>query len=74
MVDVSTILREDNGLVASEGGWELVAVIAIASLMLAVGPGRLSVDGMIASRRASRVRKDDEEAAGSANTRSSAIA
>lgn len=41
-----------NGLFAADGGWELVAVIALAAIQLAlVGPGRYSVDALLARRR-----------------------
>jgi putative oxidoreductase len=40
------------GVFVSEGGWELVAVLGVAALLIgAVGPGRLSVDGLALGRR-----------------------
>lgn len=39
-------------VLASEGGWELVAVIGLAGLVLAaVGPGRLSLDHALSGRQ-----------------------
>jgi len=39
-------------VLASEGGWELVAVIGLAGLVIAaVGPGRLSVDHALSGRQ-----------------------
>lgn len=44
--------HKDAGLFASDGGWELVAVIGVLALVLAgVGPGRYSADGMATGRR-----------------------
>lgn len=41
------------GIYAAEGGWELVAVIGLATAVFGlVGPGRYSVDALIAGRRA----------------------
>lgn len=43
--------HRENGVFAGEGGWELVAVIAAAAVaLIAVGPGRLSVDHALGSR------------------------
>lgn len=39
-------------VLATEGGWELVAVIGLAGLVLAaVGPGRLSLDHLLSGRQ-----------------------
>lgn len=41
-----------RGLFAADGGWELVAVIGLAALMLAVvGPGRFSLDALVRRHR-----------------------
>ncbi len=41
------------GGVIGDGGWELVGVIAAGALLLAAtGPGRLSLDHLVATRRA----------------------
>lgn len=41
-----------QGLFASDGGWELVAVIALAALTFAVtGPGRVSLDALLLRSR-----------------------
>lgn len=43
------------GIYAADGGWELVAVIGLAAVVFGlVGPGRYSVDALIAGRRAAR--------------------
>ena len=45
--------HKGNGVFAAEGGWELVAVIAVSALALAaVGAGRLSIDELIGRRLA----------------------
>lgn len=42
-----------NGIYATDNGWELVAVIALAVIVFGlVGPGRYSVDSLLAGRRA----------------------
>lgn len=41
------------GIYAADGGWELVAVIGLAVAVFGlVGPGRYSIDALIAGRRA----------------------
>ena len=41
-----------SGVLVTEGGWELVGVIAAGALLLiAFGPGRYSVDHLLAGRR-----------------------
>lgn len=41
-----------NGVFAANNGWELVAALALGSLVfVAVGPGRFSLDRLIARRR-----------------------
>lgn len=45
-------VHKGQGLFASDGGWELVAVIAVAALTFAVtGPGRISLDALLGRRR-----------------------
>lgn len=52
MVGAALIVHAPNGIMVSNGGWELVGVIAAAALVLAaVGAGRYSVDHAIAGRR-----------------------
>ena len=46
------IVHAGNGVMASDGGWELVGVIgAVALALAAVGAGRYSVDHALATRR-----------------------
>lgn len=53
MLGAALIVHVPNGIMVSNGGWELVGVIAAAALVLAaVGAGRYSVDHVIAGRRA----------------------
>jgi putative oxidoreductase len=53
MLGAALIVHVPNGIMVSNGGWELVGVIAAAALVLAaVGAGRYSVDHAIAGRRA----------------------
>lgn len=43
------------GIYAADGGWELVAVIGLAVAVFGlVGPGRYSLDALIAGRRAAK--------------------
>jgi putative oxidoreductase len=52
MLGAALIVHASNGIMVSNGGWELVGVIAAAALVLAaVGAGRYSVDHAIAGRR-----------------------
>nr|WP_211362019.1 DoxX family protein [Pseudonocardia cypriaca] len=52
MLGAALIVHAANGIMVSNGGWELVGVIAAAALVLAaVGAGRYSVDHAIAGRR-----------------------
>jgi putative oxidoreductase len=45
-----------NGVFVSKGGWELVGLIAVVALLIAaVGGGRFSVDGVLATRKRSDV-------------------
>lgn len=45
-----------NGVFVTEGGWELVVVLGLASLTLAaVGAGRLSLDGFVTAGSRARV-------------------
>jgi putative oxidoreductase len=52
MVGAAGFVHMTNGIFAQNGGWELVGVIVAAELALAgFGPGRFSVDHLIARRR-----------------------
>lgn len=52
MAGAAIIAHIPNGIFASDGGWELVGMIAAAGLALAAaGAGRFSIDYLIASRR-----------------------
>ncbi|WP_232666314.1 DoxX family protein [Pseudonocardia sp. TRM90224] len=52
MVGAAVIVHLPNGVFASDGGWELVGVIAAGALALAAtGAGRFSVDGALGARR-----------------------
>jgi putative oxidoreductase len=56
-------VHRENGVFVGEGGWELVAMIALLALTLAAaGAGRLSLDGIIAGgkRRDERVTREAE--------------
>jgi putative oxidoreductase len=51
MVGAAAFVHVSHGIFATDGGWEVVGVIAAAELMLgACGPGRLSVDRLVLSR------------------------
>ena len=48
-------VHQAAGIYAADGGWELVAVIGLAVAVFGlVGPGRYSVDALIAGRRAAK--------------------
>jgi putative oxidoreductase len=52
MLGAALFVHVGNGVFASDGGWELVAVIgALALVLAAVGAGRYSVDHALAARR-----------------------
>jgi putative oxidoreductase len=52
MLGAALIVHGANGVMVTNGGWELVGVIAAAALVLAaVGAGRYSVDHAVAARR-----------------------
>ncbi|MEJ3653645.1 DoxX family protein [Actinomycetes bacterium KLBMP 9759] len=56
MLGAAVIVHLSNGVFASDGGWELVGVIAAAAIALAAtGAGRFSVDGALAARSAEAV-------------------
>ena len=60
MVGAAGFVHVTHGIFAKDGGWELVGVIVAVELALAAfGPGRYSVDHLIARRRA-RERADLE--------------
>ncbi|MCG7321742.1 MULTISPECIES: DoxX family protein [Arsenicicoccus] len=47
--------HRDGGVFVTDGGWELVAVIAAASLaLIGAGAGRISLDGLLGRGRGSR--------------------
>lgn len=51
MVGAATFVHVSHGIFATDGGWELVGVIAAAELIIgACGPGRFSVDRLVLSR------------------------
>jgi putative oxidoreductase len=53
MLGAALIVHVGNGVMVTDGGWELVGVIAAAALVLAaVGAGRYSGDNALAARRA----------------------
>ncbi len=48
-------VHQAAGIYAADGGWELVAVIGLAAVVFGlVGPGRYSIDALIAGRRAAK--------------------
>ncbi|MDX2357540.1 DoxX family protein [Dietzia sp. PP-33] len=50
-------VHQGAGIFATNGGWELVAVIALSVVVFGlVGAGRFSLDALIAGRRTSRTR------------------
>ena len=54
MLGAALIVHVGNGIMASDGGWELVGVIGAAALVLAVvGAGRYSVDHVLGARQTS---------------------
>lgn len=56
MVGAALLVHLANGFFVANGGWELVGLLAMISLALVVGgPGRISIDHAIGTRR--RVRK-----------------
>ncbi|GAA1721301.1 MULTISPECIES: DoxX family protein [Dietzia] len=55
MVGAYVFVHQGAGIYATNGGWELVAVIALAVAVFGlVGTGRYSLDALIANRRAAR--------------------
>ena len=53
MLGAALLVHVGNGVMASDGGWELVGVIgAVALVLAAVGAGKYSVDHALAGRRA----------------------
>lgn len=56
MIGAVIFVHHAAGIYAANGGWELVAVIGLAVVVFGlVGPGRYSVDALIAGRRATKV-------------------
>jgi putative oxidoreductase len=52
MLGAALLVHIGNGVMAGDGGWELVGVIgALALVLAAVGAGRYSVDHAVAARR-----------------------
>jgi putative oxidoreductase len=52
MLGAALLVHVMNGVMVSDGGWELVGVIgALALVLAAVGAGRYSVDHALAGRR-----------------------
>ncbi|MGH3940988.1 MAG: DoxX family protein [Pseudonocardiaceae bacterium] len=52
MLMAALLVHVGNGIFVTDGGWELVGVIAALALTLAaVGPGRFSVDHAVSARR-----------------------
>ena len=57
MLGAFVLVHIGNGVFVTDGGFELVGVIAAAALLLAAtGPGRFSVDHALAGRRRATVR------------------
>ncbi len=55
MAAAVVVVHAGNGLFVSDGGWEFAVTLGVAALVLgAVGPGRLSIDGLIARARRAR--------------------
>jgi putative oxidoreductase len=53
MVGAAAFVHVTHGIFAQDGGWELVGVLAAVELVLAaVGPGRYSIDHLVATSRA----------------------
>jgi len=56
MVGAFLLVHIGNGVFVTDNGFELVAVIAaVAVLLIAVGPGRFSIDQAVADRRRAAV-------------------
>ena len=52
MVGAAVFVHIPNGIFVTNGGWELVGVIAAGLVMLAaIGPGTFSVDHLVRNRR-----------------------
>jgi len=57
MLGALVLVHAPRGVFVSEGGYELVLVLAAASLAIALaGPGRISVDHALFARRNSRLK------------------
>ncbi len=73
MIGAASFVHVSNGIFAADGGWELVGVIAVCELMLATwGAGRLSVDHLVATRRAATPAESGRHAESSAASRPAA--
>lgn len=56
MLGALLFVHISNGVFVSNGGWELVGLIAVVALLIAaVGGGRFGVDGVLATRKRSDV-------------------
>ncbi|HLU60275.1 MAG TPA: DoxX family protein [Pseudonocardia sp.] len=52
MIGAAVLVHVGNGVMVTDGGWELVGVIgAVALVLAAVGAGRFSVDHAVSARR-----------------------
>lgn len=48
MLGAAVFVHFENGVFTADNGWELVGALAMAALVLAVvGPGRISLDGVL---------------------------
>ena len=55
MVGAYFYVHQAAGIYAADGGWELIAVIGLAVAVFGlVGPGRFSIDALVAGRRAAK--------------------
>lgn len=56
MLGAALIAHVGNGILASDGGWELPGAIGAAALALAAaGPGRIAVDALVTRSRSATV-------------------
>jgi putative oxidoreductase len=70
MVGAAGFVHVSHGIFATDGGWEVVGVIAAAELVIAAcGPGRLSVDRLVLARLRRTAAVGGDEEAPTAKTR-----